>query len=640
MGLLAPLGLALAALSIPILILYMLRLRRRDVLVSSTLLWQRLLRDREANAPWQRLRRNLLLFLQLLILALLTLAMARPFVPAPVVVRGSVVVLLDTSASMQARDVADDATRLTRFDAAVRAARDIVGGLGTDDVATIIAVGSQPEVLASATSDHARLRRALDEAAPGNGTADWESAFAVATASLTGAENTKVVIISDGAMPAALPALPGEVRFVGVGGGSNNLAIVALAVRESAAGPQAFGRVANYGDEDVETLIEFLADGSLFDARRLVVPAGESANVALSDLPYDMRILQARLADEDALPLDDVAWAIHTPPASGRILLVSEGNIFLERALSTLPDIELVRLSPDQPIPSEAYDLYVIDAIAEGAITGTLPGGNTWLIGPQASLGDGFQIEVGVVISDTAVVEVASEDALMRYVDWGNVHVVRAREVEPPPGARVLVDSQGGPLVFVAERPEGRLAVIAFDLHDSDLPLQIAFPILTANLVNWLLPQGAPRFPAIVHPGEPVAVQPGPDAAAILVTAPDGKGHRLEVGEQMPVFAATEQLGTYLVEYRDSSDAVLQSAVFAVNLFDETESDIAPSDVVQIGRVELARDVQEEEGRREFWPWLAGAALGVFVVEWWAYQKGSLPWTGVVERLGIGRARR
>ena len=107
MGLLAPLGLALAGLSIPILILYMLRLRRRDVLVSSTLLWQRLLRDREANAPWQRLRQSLLLFLQLLILALLTLAMTRPFVPAPVVVSGSVVVLLDTSASMQARDVAD-----------------------------------------------------------------------------------------------------------------------------------------------------------------------------------------------------------------------------------------------------------------------------------------------------------------------------------------------------------------------------------------------------------------------------------------------------------------------------------------------------------------------------------------------------
>jgi hypothetical protein len=228
----------------------------------------------------------------------------------------------------------------------------------------------------------------------------------------------------------------------------------------------------------------------------------------------------------------------------------------------------------------------------------------------------------------------------MRYVDWGSVHVLQARAVEPPPGARVLVESRGGPLLFVTERPEGRLAVLTFDIHDSDLPLQIAFPILTANLVNWLLPQGAPRFPDIVRPGEPVPIQPGPDAAAITVTAPDGERHQFEVGRQMPVFAATDRLGTYLVEYRDSANTVFQSAAFAVNLFDETESNIAPSETVRVGRLELAGDVQEEEGRREFWPWLAGAALGVSIVEWWAYQKGSLPWTGVVERLGSRRAGR
>ena len=166
MNFLTPLALTFAALSIPIILLYMLKLRRQDVLVSSTLLWQRLLRDREANAPWQRLRRNLLLLLQLLILALLTLALARPFIPTPTVVVGSVVILLDASASMQAADVAP-----MRFDAGIRAAQDIVAGLGTGDVATIIAVGPQPQVLASSVSasDRSRLRRALDDAVPTNG---------------------------------------------------------------------------------------------------------------------------------------------------------------------------------------------------------------------------------------------------------------------------------------------------------------------------------------------------------------------------------------------------------------------------------------------------------------------------------------
>jgi Ca-activated chloride channel family protein len=630
MGFLTPFALAFAALSIPILILYMLKLRRRDVLVSSTLLWQRLLRDREANAPWQRLRRNLLLFLQLAILALLVLALTRPFIPTRVVASGSVVILLDASASMQATDVAAGASTHSRFDAAIGAAREIVGDLGSGDVATIVTVGPQPSVLASATNDRALLRRALDEAAPSDGTADWEAAFALAGASLAGSTDSKAVIISDGALPEALPPLGGEVRFVGVGGGSDNLAIAALATREGDAGSQAFLRLVNYSDADAEPLVEFSADGTLFDARWLSVPAGGSADLTLTDLPYDMRVLSARLVAEDVLSLDDtssredalsidnVAWAVHTPPVSGRVLLISEGNLFLERALGALPSVELARLSSDQPLPAEPYDLYVYDRV----VTGTLPSGNLWLIGLPSSVGDGFLIDIGGVFTATAITDVA-KDPLLRYVDLSNVHVLQARRVEPPPGARVLVAARGGPLLFVAERPEGRLAVLTFDLHDSDLPLQIAFPILTANLADWLLPQGAARFPATVHPGEPVLIPPDPEATEIAVTAPDGERYTIRVGEQAPVFVATDRVGVYSVEQANQAGDVLQSAAFAVNLFDAAESNIAPRETVTVGQTEVTTEPKQEEGRREFWSWLAGAALCVVAVEWWAYHVGT-----------------
>jgi len=639
MGLLTPYALTFAALSIPILLLYMLRLRRRDVLVSSTLLWQRLLRDREANTPWQRLRRNLLLLLQLLILALLTVALARPFVPAPTVVSGSLVLLLDGSASMQARDVPP-----TRFDAGRQAAREIVAGLGPGDLATIVAVGPQPQVLASRTSDRALLRRALDDAAPTDGPADWDAAFALAAAGLAGAEDVQVVLVSDGALPDSLPPLPGEVRFVGVGGGSENLAIAALATREGAAGAQAFLRIVNYSDADAEPLVELYADGALFDARRLPVPAHAGADLALTDLPYDVQVLGARLDVEDALPLDDAAWAVHALSASGRVLLLSEGNLFLERALGALPGVELERLLPGSVLPPSqggtegGYDLYVYD----GPITGTLPAGNLWLIGPppfpplrgESEGGGGIDLTVGGFFTATAITRVAAGDPLLRYVDLDAVHVLRARAVEPPPGARVLVEAGGGPLLFVAERSEGRLAVLAFDLHDSDLPLQVAFPVLTANLVDWLLvpssiappaPGGLGRAssPASIRPGDPVPIQPDPEAAEIAVTAPDGARHVFPVGEAAPVFAATGRLGVYRVEQSDRAGNLLRSSAFPVNLFDQAESNIAPRDVVQVGRTEVVAAAQEEESRREFWPWLACAALAVLVVEWSVYQRGG-----------------
>ena len=609
MGFLTPLALAFAALSIPILILYMLKLRRRDVLVSSTLLWQRLLRDREANAPWQRLRRNLLLLLQLLILALLTTALARPFLPSPSVVSGSVVILLDVSASMQATDVPP-----TRFEAARQAAREVLTGLGAGDVGTIIAVGPQPAVLAAAESDRTALRRALDTAAPTDGPADWQAAAALAAASLAGSEEARTVIISDGAMTEPLPPLPGEVHFIQVGERADNLAVVALAVREGNTGPQAFLRVANSGDAPAEATIELRADGILFDVRQLTIPAQDSVGLALDDLPYDLALLEARLLTDDPLPLDDVAWAVRGLSAVRRVLLVTAGNLFLERALEMLPGIELTRLPPGQPLPSEPYDLIVRD----GVITGTLPAGNLWVIGPYEGTSG--------VFTNTAVTRVAADDPILRYVDLNDVHILRAWATEPPPGARVLVEAEGGPLLFVAERPEGRLAVLTFDLHDSDLPLRVAFPILTANLTGWLLPRGGVGEAASVQPGAPVPIQPVPDAERIIVTVPDGSTHALPVGETLPVFAATDRLGVYQVAQLGPDDALLRSDLLAVNLFDAAESDIAPREAVWVGQAEVAVAAQGEEGQREFWPWLAGVGLGVLGVEWWVYQRGTRGW--------------
>ena len=172
MAFLAPLALLLGLLAVPIIVLYMLRLRRREVLVSSTLLWRKLLRDREANAPWQRLRRNLLLILQLLILAALVLALARPYLPTPSVVSGSVVVLLDASASMQATDVEP-----SRFEQAREIVDEWIGNLGGDDRMTLILAGRLPRVLASASNDREALREALAAAQPEAGSADWPAAL-------------------------------------------------------------------------------------------------------------------------------------------------------------------------------------------------------------------------------------------------------------------------------------------------------------------------------------------------------------------------------------------------------------------------------------------------------------------------------
>src|SRR5258708_34705319 len=160
MGVLLPAALALLALAVPIIIFYMLRLRREELNVSSSRLGRRASLDRTANAPWQRLRRTLLLLLQLLLLLLLVFSLARPFIFTDVIASGNIVVVLDASASMQATDETGGASR---FDRAREQAAALVDSLSSDSRMTIIWAGPSPQAVASTSGDKSALHAALKD---------------------------------------------------------------------------------------------------------------------------------------------------------------------------------------------------------------------------------------------------------------------------------------------------------------------------------------------------------------------------------------------------------------------------------------------------------------------------------------------
>ena len=614
MSLLVPGALALTALALPIILFYMLKLRRREVLVSSTMLWRQVLRDREANTPWQRLRRNLLLLLQLLVLALLVLALARPYREVAAAVRGNVVLVLDASASMRATDITP-----TRFAAAQKVARGLIDGLGADEVMTIIAAGPAPRVLASTTGDKTALRRALAAAQITNGQADWQAALTLAAASAQAMPRSTVVIVSDGGLPPHLPSLPVPVTYVPVGQGSDNRAILALAVRDGAQGPQVFVRVANFGDEEAAALVELDVDGQLFDARRLVLSARGEQGVTITGLPLDARQVTARLGGEDALAVDDVAWAVRAGSQPARALLYSPGNVFLERALSLLPNVEVWKEPSNLQPP--ASNLQPSMTVFDDLLPETLPPGNLLIVNPPHST---ELFTVGEVFTATRLTRVESGDPLLRYVDLRDVHVARARLVTPPGWMRVLVGAEGGPLLLAGENEGRRVAVLTFDLHASDLPLRIAFPILMSNLVSWLAPTGGLEMPATLRPGDPVTLRPDVSSTQVVVESPSGRRWTYPVtGEPIP-FAETAEPGVYTVYQSASSvESADQADHFAVNLFSEAESDIAPRETITIGDQQIVVPQEDARSRQEWWRWLALAAVLVLLVEWWVHWRGG-----------------
>jgi Ca-activated chloride channel family protein len=620
MGFLIPSALALTALAIPIIIFYMLKLRRQPARVSSLMLWQQVIQDRQANAPWQRLKRNLLLLLQLLILALLVMALARPYFTVQARVQGNVVLLLDTSASMQATDVSPN-----RFVAAREAALDLINRLNADDAVTLIAVENPPRVLAATTADRNALRHALNTTQPSNGPADWEAALTLAAANAASLPDSTIVIVSDGAVAGGVQlSLPGPVKFIPVGHSADNQGLVALSLRDGVDGPELFVRVFNAASEPARRLVEIYIDGQLFDARRLDIPARNSTGLALSGLPLDARQVQASLTGSDALPTDDVAWAVRSA-VPARVLLVGEGNLFLERALALLPGVDPQRATPDQDLPQAHFDLVIFDRAVPPAppdeTSAVLPEANLLFIAPPASTS---LFEVNGVITQTQLAHLETRHPLLTYAKLNNLHVARAQAIDPPPWAQTLVEAKGGPLLLAGQAGKQRVAILTFDLHQSDLPLQIDFPILMVNLIRWLLPGSGASLSQgqTLQAGQDFDLPTAPSASHFIVKTPAGK--QITTPLELDKFSDTFDLGIYQVFAQEPNrDEPTLLTEFTVNLLAEDETNIQPQQLA-ISSATATAEEKTLTGRWEWWWGLVLLGLIILLVEWWIYWRGEV----------------
>ena len=620
MSFLVPAALAALALAIPIVLLYMLRLRRREVLISSTFLWRQVVQDTEANTPWQRLRRNLLLFLQLLILLLLVLALARPFITVPTISAGKIALLLDASASMAATDVGGG----TRFAAALEQARQIVNTMNPQDVVSLIRVAEIAEPLTPYTDDKAQLLRALDELELGMGAADWDTALTLAAAGAAGAETFSIVLISDGGIGdiARLPANIPQPIYVPVGASANNIAITALATRSLAgAPPQLYAQVSNYGAESADISLVISLDGVLRLSRSGSIPPRSQLPIPFPEpIEESFETLAATITFdspvEDFLALDNRAWTVQNEIKTRRVYYVSAaGNLFLEQALRSLPGLNTFRGRPEnKQLPGGAFDLYVFD----GWLPNTLPVGDMLLINPPNSTAL-FQLGAALPASDA--VTLAGDSPITAYVDVQEMSLLGARALRAS-WAETLLETPEGALLLAGEASGQQIAIFAFDLRDSNLPLLIAWPVLIANLMDWYSPADIVPLPSGLRIGDVLLISPPLLAERIVITAPDGTIYDMPVNSDTLAFTETDQLGLYRLEVF-TADGSAQSQHFAINLFTTDESDIAPvsEGELQLGGGGLSGAVEEQLGLREFWLPLVAAALLVLGIEWIVYHR-------------------
>jgi len=418
--------------------------------------------------------------------------------------------------------------------------------------------------------------------------------------------------VGDGAV-----SLPGDLRrpsgtgfrFLPIGLPSGNVAVTSLTARQDSTRLVLQAGLRNSGLERASGRLQLLAEGQMVGAREWQLGPGSETQVTWTyPLPghrwYEVRLSGLSPA-YNALEQDDSGWVAIASPGQARVLLVSAGNSFLTRLLSLQSGLQSYQTAPaDWPsIPSQGaeYPLVLFDRVWPE----TLPPGSALLIGPP--IGEPFHPQQAWP---------RREHPLLSHVDWSEVQVGTARSLPLDSSWETVIDSEGGPLLAIREEGGRRQAALAFDLGQSDLALRPAFPILMANLLDWLLPrpEAAPRTLSM---GAELPLEPSPLATTVWIEGPDGA--RTDLAPPWPPRPFRPRMpGLHrLMEEREGSR--VESLVVAAG-YHPQEADLSP----RTPNLPIAGEGDQSPARgfTAFWPWLAAAVLLLSLLEWWVDARG------------------
>ena len=659
-----PVAAAAAAIVIPsLLVLYFLKLRRKEADVPSTLLWRKSIQDLQVNAPFQKLRKNLLLLLQMLLLLLLLLALSRPIMNYTPGAGAVSVIAIDRSASMTANDIEGGKTRLAE---AKRLAGELVDSMGKNAQAMVIAFDDNAEIVQAFTTNRTLLRQAIERIQPTDRRSALATAFTLAEAQAQAFRSDasggtdmrpELWVYSDGRVRDAreLTLKLAELKYTKIGSDTApNVAIVALNAKRNFERPtevQVFARLANFGPDPAQVVVQLSHNGQVMprgikrvdllperwdQARRdqmakdkgLVSQEGVEFNLELTDRAVIS--LELKENSKDTLRADDSAHIVVPPPRSLNVMMVSEGHWWLERFLDSAnlkkpqtitPEAYKQRIKDPQALASQV-DVIIFDRYSPEALP---PAGNFIFnnaVPPKTKLAVAKDAGgVNLKFDRQLVLDWDRNHPLMRYLNMRFL-AQNGVKLDVPPEAQVIIEGTSGPLVVLYREARNTHLIFSFDIGDSSFPTSPAFPAFMNNAMQYLALGSDMDVRASYQPGDSPRIPRynlvQGNVREVIVTKPGGE--RLppipvpEVGDF--ALPALERVGVY-----ELSPPVPQFDRIAVNLLDDNESNLLPVDRPP-GGTGTAIAATAGKSRLDLWWWIvAFAAIPLCLIEWWVYTR-------------------
>lgn len=593
-------------LLVPIIILmYILKQKAKDQDVPSLFLWSEMVKNDRANTPWEKLKKDILMILQIITLLVLIFALMSPFVFSKFAARGKVCVIIDTSASMSFNYDENQ----TRIEKAKEEAINYIKNLRSGTQISVITSDRSSLLLAANYQDKGDVIEIIKNINASAYAGDASAGIEMAKSLDADSSELECIILTDTSidvdqMEATVVDVYSEVENVGIeyvshGYNSNNELTVLVKVK-------------NYGTSESKRDVSLYQGDKLVDFKEVTIAAGESEVVYFENVNIDADAFFAQLSQKDGCDSDNICYDVLKEEKESRVLLMTKANVYLESALNLIPNISVTKsedIASFDSFTNQNYDLYIFDSM----LPENMPNqGNVIIFGMKCD-------EIAIKDDDHQNVYIYGEETdTTQYLDALTFGVADTYSYETPEYATPFLvytetDADGNEvavhdIAFVGSKEGRTYAMIGFDLHDSTLPLQMEFPVLMYNLITECVKSGVLNN-YVFSGGDNVYLSGDVNATLPIVEKPDGS--IVELSDYRCNFSSTDQYGVYNVKQTKNENEDVSS--FAVN-FPATESNILshPSLIAS----EDDNVVTEVKGVFNLRNFIIALALVLLAVEW------------------------
>lgn len=573
-----------------IILLYILKKKYKEVEVSSSLLWKEAYKNTQANTPWERLKVNIMMILQILIILLIIFALMSPFLNFGGKNYRNLIVVIDTTASMSTLYDGDK----TRLDKGKEVARDYIKSIkeNTDNF-----------ILAFNGTSNIEMKNNIDEIIQTYGSGDISNSLAYVKSLGEQLKDYEVLIVSD--KNVVLGDLNGKV--ISLANSGENVAIMNISHKFIDNKLKVIATISNTGSGDYSGDFSLYNGDELLKVDELDLPKGESKTLNYELEEFEGRYLKGELSKKDLIDKDNIYYDVLNSSEEKKVLLVTDKNVFLEKSFNAIENVELYKTNDISNLTQDSYDLYVFD----NAMPEVMPkSGSILFINPTSN--EFFKIENKEDLGQASGVS----EELSKYTKDIKFTLSNYKKIELPYYGKVFMKVNDDTVGFLGDVNGRSIGALGFDLHNSDFALKKEFPILIYELGEKLIKSGI-LYKSNYKAGEEILIKGTPLSEKIQIKAPNKNYEEVMQGTR---YNSISELGLYKVQ-ESYTQVDSKEEMFSINFPASEESNLVEENISEASNLKDQTKILKKG--LSLVPIILLLALIGLLTEWILYLKGN-----------------